>query len=439
MTGWFGSPGSAVGRVPVTVVGCDGGPLSPAAEQALAAADLVVGGRRHLDAVALSATARTVVMGPVDVAANEIAKAHHDGERVVVLASGDPGYFGIVRRLSGRQGGHVELRVLPAVSSVAAAFGRLGLPWDDAVVVSAHGRPLAPAVNAWRRYSVELRRVAVLTDTGSGPVALLDALGEDFTGCEVLERLGEPDEGRATVLTQEPTAEVLEASQAAGREVVGPAGARSRQWREPLLLVSPGRVVGSAPWLAGQRVAFGDEPSGWALPDSAFVHRDGMLTKRDVRAAVLARLAPAVGTLVWDVGAGSGSVAVECSRLGSAVIAVERDPEALQRISDNAAALYGPVKVVPGSAPEALVGLPWPDAVFVGGGGPDVVAAVAAIRPERVVVALATVERVAPTVAALDGYLVDTVLLQVHHLQPLGEGHRLVPANPVFVVSGALP
>ncbi len=438
MTGWFGSPGSAASREPVTVVGCDGSPLSPAAEQALAAADLVVGGRRHLDAVALSATARTVVMGHVDMAANEIAKAHHDGERVVVLASGDPGYFGIVRRLSGRQGGYVELRVLPAVSSVAAAFGRLGLPWDDAVVVSAHGRPLAPVVNAWRRYAAQSRPVAVLTDTDSGPVALLDALGEDFDGCEVLERLGEPDERRTTVLTQEPTAEVLEAYHAAGHEVVGPAGVRERQWQEPLLLVYPGRVIGNAPWLAGQRVALGDEPSGWALPDSAFVHRDGMFTKRDVRAAVLARLAPAVGTMVWDVGAGSGSVGVECSRLGSAVIAVERDSEALQHISDNAAALHGPVKLVNGSAPEALAGLPWPDAVFVGGGGPDVVAAVAGVRPRRVVVALATVERVAPTVAALDGYIVDTVLLQVQHLEPLGGGHRLVPANPVFVVSGAL-
>lgn len=439
MTGWLGSPKPAASLPPVTVVGYDGSPLSPAARQALAAAELVVGGRRHLAALALPATARTVVMGPVDAAAEEISKAHHDGERVVVLASGDPGFFGIVRRLSGRQGGYVGLRVLPAVSSVAAAFGRLGLPWDDAVVVSAHGRPLAPAVNAWRRYSAELRRVAVLTDTGSGPVALLDALGEDFTGCEVLERLGEPDERCTTVLTQEPTAEVLQANQAAGREVVGPAGARARQWQEPLLLVYPGRVVGGAPWLAGQRVACGDEPSGWALPDSAFVHRDGMFTKRDVRAAVLARLAPAVGTLVWDVGAGSGSVGVECSRLGSAVIAVERNPEALQHISDNAAALHGPVRVVHGSAPGALAGLPWPDAVFVGGGGPDVVAAVVAIRPERVVIALATVERVAPTVAALDGYAVDTVLLQVQHLQPLGDGHRLVPANPVFVVAGALP
>jgi precorrin-6Y C5,15-methyltransferase (decarboxylating) len=97
------------------------------------------------------------------------------------------------------------------------------------------------------------------------------------------------------------------------------------------------------------------------------------------------------------------------------------------------------VRVVHGAAPEALTGLPWPDAVFVGGGGPDVVAAVAALRPTRVVVALATLERVAPTVAALQGYEVDTALLQVSHLQALGEGHRLAPANPVFVVSGALP
>lgn len=422
MTGWFGSPDAPV-PPPVTVIGYDGTPLSPQAREALDAADLVLGGQRHLDAAGV--TCRTVVLGPLEPALQELDRAREAGERVVVLASGDPGFFGIVRRLAQ---GHRSLTVLPAVSSVAQAFGRLGVPWDDAVVVSAHGRPLGPALNAWRRYQHGPQRVALLTDARSSPAALIEALGEEFDGCEVLERLGEPEETRLTVVAGEPAVDEP--------HVLGLSAARARDWSAPHVVVSRGRVTprGDVPWRQGPAPA-----PGWALPDEAFAHRAGMLTKREVRAVVLARLAPAVGTLVWDVGSGSGSVAVECSRLGAAAVAVERDPQALQHIHDNAATHQAPVQVVHGAAPEALTGLPWPDAVFVGGGGPDVVAAVAAVRPTRVVVALATLERVAPTVAALQGYDVDTALLQVSHLQALGEGHRLAPANPVFVVSGALP
>jgi precorrin-6Y C5,15-methyltransferase (decarboxylating) len=160
-----------------------------------------------------------------------------------------------------------------------------------------------------------------------------------------------------------------------------------------------------------------------------------MITKREVRAVVLPRLAPRVGTLVWDIGAGSGSVAVECARLGAAAIAVEREPD---RTFLRQNALDWNVRVVEGSAPAALLGLPHPDAVFIGGGGPDVVRAVARVQPARIVVTLVTLERVTPTIDALAGYDVDTVLVQVSHLHPLGDGHRLVPANPVFVVSAVL-
>ena len=161
-----------------------------------------------------------------------------------------------------------------------------------------------------------------------------------------------------------------------------------------------------------------------------------MVTKAEVRALVLARLAPRLGDLVWDIGAGSGSVAVECARLGAAVVAVERDE--VGHLMTNVEAFGVDVQVVHGAAPAALDDLPDPDAAFVGGGGLDVVRAVAARRPSRLVVALATVERVATVVAALDGYRTEAVLLESSRLQPLGDGHRLVPTNPVFVISGVL-
>ena len=149
----------------ITVVGMDGSPLGPLAEAALAAATLVVGGRRHLAALpvpagpAAVAGVRTVVLGELAPALEVLAA--HDGD-AVVLASGDPGFFGIVRAL--RERGLAAV-VLPAVSSVALAFARAGLPWDDAAVVSAHGRDLRPAVNVCRASATA--RTSALVSTAS--------------------------------------------------------------------------------------------------------------------------------------------------------------------------------------------------------------------------------------------------------------------------------
>jgi len=178
-------------------------------------------------------------------------------------------------------------------------------------------------------------------------------------------------------------------------------------------------------------------PTGWALSEEEFDSRDAVITKAEVRALALARLAPAPGLLVWDVGAGSGSVAVECARFGAAVIAVERDAVRCERIRANAARHGADVRVVPGAAPEALGGLPAPDAVFVGGGGTPAIEAAAARRPARIVVALATVERAGPAHAALTaaGYAADGALVQAARLAPLpGDVHRLAATNPVFLL-----
>jgi len=412
---------------PVTVIGYDGSALSSDALEALAGADLVVGGRRHLDAVGVPSSTRAVVLGALAPAVADLRAAYGRGERVVVVASGDPGFFGIVRALTQGSSESLPVVVLPAVSSIATAFARLGIPWDDALVVSAHGRPLTPALNVLRRFGFGPRPVAVLTDDASSPARIVEALGEDCPDLHVFQHLGTADERHWRVQWEVAPGQA---------DAVSHADAVLHPWEAPNLVVTDSSTLRAhGPWLAGA----GSSTQGWALEDEAFAHRDGMLTKRDVRAVVLARLAPAVGTLVWDIGAGSGSVAVECARLGAAAIAVESDQRALAHIEDNASSQQVWVKVVHGEAPDALKDLPHPDAVFVGGGGPDVVAAVAAVRPPRVVAALATLERVGPTVAALDGYLVDTVLLQVQHLTPLGDGHRLAPANPVFVVSGVLP
>jgi precorrin-6Y C5,15-methyltransferase (decarboxylating) len=164
-----------------------------------------------------------------------------------------------------------------------------------------------------------------------------------------------------------------------------------------------------------------------------------MITKPEVRALALAHLGPRLGDLVWDLGAGSGSVAVECARFGAAVIAVERDPEDAARVRANAEAHGVDVGVVTGEAPGVLADLPDPDAVFVGGGGPSVVATAARRALRSIVVTLAAVDRVPEVRRALaaEGLATGGVLLQASRLAPLpGDTTRLAATNPVFVLWG---
>jgi precorrin-6B C5,15-methyltransferase / cobalt-precorrin-6B C5,C15-methyltransferase len=379
-------------------------PLAAGATERIAAAKLVVGAARHLSTV--DSVAEQVVLGDVPAAVERLVA--HDGP-AVVLASGDPGFFGIVRAL--RAAG-LDVEVLPAPSSVAVAFARLGVPWDDALVVSAHGRSLRPVVHACRAH----RKVAVLTGPGTGPAELGAALRDLPRRLVVAERLGAADE-RVTETT--------------------PAAAAAAQWRDPnVVLVLGADPVAAAPgWVAGNPPG----PAGWALPEAAFAHRDSMITKAEVRALALARLGPRLGDLVWDIGAGSGSVAVECARFGAAVLAVERDPVACQAIRDNARGHGVELAVVEAAAPRCLAELPDPDAVFVGGGGLDVLRACAARRPARLVVALTAVERVGAALAAMRaaGYDTEGVQLQANRVALLPDGtHRLAATNPVHLVSG---
>ncbi|MEW1778677.1 precorrin-6y C5,15-methyltransferase (decarboxylating) subunit CbiE [Streptomyces sp. NPDC086777] len=397
----------------ITVVGTGtGAPLPP---DVLTGARLVVGGRRHLAAAPVPEDAERVVLGPLAPALDVVERHRDKGHRVVVLASGDPGFFGIVRALAERFGA-AALDVRPGVSSVATAFARLGLPWDDAVVVSAHGRELRTAVHACRAHP----KVAVLTGPGAGPAELGAAVPADRL-LVVASALGDPERERV--------------------ERVTPAEAAARNWGTAVSVViclDEARALSPVRTVAGGRA----EPAGWALGEDEFAHRDSMITKFEVRALALARLGPRLGDLVWDVGAGSGSVAVECARLGAAVVAVEKAADGVERIAANARAHGVYVDVVCDMAPDALAGLPDPDAVFVGGGGaelPAIVAACAARARRTVVVAMAALDRVPAARAALAGagFSCDGVLLQSSRLAPLpGDVTRLAATNPVFLLWG---
>ena len=384
----------------VTVIGCDGRPPGPDAAAALAAARTVIGAPRHLKDAPVPDHAERVELRHLDQALDLISR--HEGP-TAVLASGDPGFFGIVRALRARG---ITPRVIPAVSSVALAFARIGLDWDDALVLSTHGRDERQALAA----ALAHPKAAILTAPGTARdlSRQLQAAGKTVY---VAECLGTPQERVAEASAREPA--------------------------DPnVLIVLDEQAPGERRWLAGHQGA----PDGWALPEDAFAHRDSMITKAEIRALVLARLAPAPGRTVWDVGAGSGSVAVECARFGAHVIAIESDPAQCERIRDNADRHQVRPRIVHGRAPEALRTLPPADAVFVGGGDRAVLqAAVQHASPQRVVVTLAAVTRVGETAALLAGlgYQSGGVQLQASRLTPLpGDQFRLAAENPVFVLWG---
>ena len=381
----------------LTVVGLDGATLPPGAAQALAGAQVVVGAPHQLAAVPVPTVAR--VLGPTQL--DELPST----SSAVVLASGDPGFFGIVRMLRARG---LRPVVLPARSTVARAFALLGRSWDDVAVVSAHGRSLRRALNICRAHPA----VAVLTGPGAGAAEITEGVAGWRRSVLVAEDLGGPDERVRRV---------------DGGPVSDP---------HLVLCLADENAVPARGWIAGGEPV--PPATGWALAEAEFSHRDGLITKSEVRALALARLAPGPGRLVWDVGAGCGSVGVECARLGAAVIAVERDPGQCARLVANAKAHGVDVRMVEGQAPAVLDGLPEPDAVFVGGGGAEVVRAAAQASP-RVVVALAALDRVAPCRAALRnaGHHVDGAQLAASRFAELPDGAvRLAATNPVLLLWG---
>ena len=405
----MGEPGPDAPVITVVGIGADGwAGLAEPARAALREAEVLLGGPRQLDLLAGAAgehAARehaepeyAAVPGERRAWPSPLVPAlpgildELAGRRVAVLASGDPMFFGIGATLA-RIAGPERLRVLPHPSSVALACARLGWPSDHVPVVSIVGRP----IDALRRTLAPGARVVVLSAGAGSPAEIAELLiGAGWGGSvmTVLERLGAPDE----------------------RIVTGTAAG----WRGPSDALN---VVGIE-----CRPDPGLRPPGETpgLPDAAYDH-DGQLTKREVRAVTLAHLAPRPGELLWDVGAGSGSIGIEWMRAHPTcrAVAVESRPERADRVAANAAALGVPgLRVVTGPAPGVLAGLPDPDVIFVGGGlTRDGVldACLAALRPGgRLVANAVTVQTEARLAAAHAEHGGELVRLQVARAEPLG-------------------
>lgn len=338
------------------------------------------------------------------------------GPDTVVLASGDPMLFGIGATLARHLGPDASdrIEVFPHPSSVHLAFAALAEPWHDAVVLSAHGRPLQPVLAA----AMPAQRFAVLLDpehTASATARALLEAGMEDADAAVCEHLG---------------------------------GEGQRVTRDTLTCIANGAFADLAVLVVLRTAEAVAHYRRSAIPVEEFEHRDGMITKPEVRALAIASLRLAPTDTLWDVGAGSGSVAIEAALalpLGR-VFAVERDAAQVEFIRANRVRLRTPqVEVVHAEAPAALTALPDPDAVFVGGGGESLIeivrAACARLRPGgRIAVTLVTLEHLAPLLAcAPAAWRTAVAQLAIAHGVPLAAGTRLDPANPVFLVTAEAP
>ncbi|MCB2185260.1 MAG: precorrin-6y C5,15-methyltransferase (decarboxylating) subunit CbiE [Deltaproteobacteria bacterium] len=398
----------------VRVVGLGLGPqdLTPRAREAVAAAQVLAGGRRLLAMFPDHPGRRLTLAGGVDPWLEQVAQAAETSE-VVVLASGDPGFHGIAQRLAQRLGPD-HLEILPGISSVQAAFARLKLPWQDAALVSLHGQEgqgLWPALAA-------RDVVAVLTDPARDPAHLGRLLAERgqaaYWRLWVCEDLGAPTERVRSFSPDTAAAEKF----------------------SPLNLVVLERLA------RPRRLTL-------AAPEEAYVHQAGLITKAEVRAVALGLLALAPGQTLWDLGAGSGAVGLEAGLLtaGGRVLAVEKDPARREQIAANRQALgAGHLEIVAAELPAGLAELPAPDRVFVGGGG-DQLPAILEVVGRRlapggvVVVSLVKLESLEAARRALAqaDMAAEVVQLNISRAAPLTGGMYLKALNPVWLVRGTKP
>lgn len=376
--------------------------LTPGARRFVDQAEVLVGGTRHLALIGPHEAERIAWRSPLTATIDDIRARR--SRRVVVLASGDPLWFGAGATLL-RHFAPEEIVILPQVGAFSLAAARLSWPLAEISPLTLHGRP----VERLALHFVPGARMIALSEDRHTPAAAAKLLVDRGWGPSriiVLEHLGGPQERRF-----EGIAETW--SHAPGADL-----------NTLAIECRPGRKAQILSRAAG-------------LPDHAFIH-DGQLTKREVRAATLAALAPFPGQTLWDIGAGCGSIAIEWLRLApeSRVIAVERDAARRDFIARNAAALGVPqLEIVAGEAPAVLAGLPPPDAIFVGGGlsVPGVLESCRTALPShgRLVANAITVESEAQLLALHAKHGGQLTRIAISRAEPVGPFQGWRPLMPV--------
>ncbi len=428
----------------LTILGIGYKPLDERGRAALASSEFILGSRRLVEVFGRypeheAFHEKIKRLDSVDETMDFIHKSFHGGtERIVLLGSGDPLFFGIGARAV-RELGPQTVEILPDLTSLQWAFSLVKEPWDDALFISFHG---GPNPNKRRRLKYELKdlpellqrteTIGILTDVENDPTAiarfLVSEVGDQpslrlFVG----ERMGYGDE-RITVGTPRKIA--------------------SMSFVHPnVVIVKKGNKEEptSAPQTVDPRLSPPDALPRFGLRENEIDHSRGLITKDEIRAVSIHALRLPQEGVFWDIGAGSGAMSVEAARICPRleVFSIEKDDEQLGHVERNKGVLSARnITVVRGEAPSALSALPSPDRVFIGGSGGDVAEILSTVAARMtggvVVVNAATLETFNDALAVLDrtGFSVAATQVSVARLRPLGNKHHLAAQNPIFVVVG---
>ncbi len=398
-------------KVVVIGMGLSSGDLTAVHLDMIRSADILMGGRRHLADFESLEVRKEVITGKID---DTIAfiRRHMESKRIVVLASGDPLFFGIGDRLI-REFGPDRVTIHPNVTSAAAAFARINLPWSEARIVSLHGRDRKWALLDALKAGVP---VAVLTDHHYTPGWLagwLQDRGIFDVKMAVFEQLGMPDEAFGW----------YDLDKAIGKQFAQP----------NVVILEPDRPPAS-PWIG--------------MDDDLFDREKGLITKSDVRAVTLSRLALKPGQTLWDLGAGSGSVGIEAATLlgPGRIVAVEQKASRVAQIKANARRLgVFNLDGVQARLPDGLERLPRPDRIFIGGGGKDlpaiILAAAGYLPPDGIMVAnTVLLDNLTAATGAMETAGLDTTVtqIQISNSKSMPWSRRFVPQSPVWIITGKM-
>ncbi len=396
-------------KIVVLGLPADGTSLPTEHERLIAEADLLVGGTRHLERFREFKGETCAIKRDIESVLDAIGKARDAGKTVLVLATGDPLWFGIGTTLI-RRFGREAVTVHPAVASPQVALARLGLSMDHAIVLSRH-KETETDLGLLRYFAVGV----VLTAGKDGPSQIAEDLMKTIPVCSdwpgaVCQCLGTPDE-------------------AINRGIL--ADFIGQSYLSPNLLV----VQNPSP------LDFTTPTADFGRPDAAFAHQNGLITHPEIRAVVLSKLELGRARVLWDVGAGSGAVGIEatCLNHGLSVHAVEKNSERVKQIAANQES-FGAQNLTlhAGNMIEILPSLPRPDRIFIGGGGKDLPAFLPslfeALLPGGIVVAATiTLEsfQVFSRFIQDRSLPAEVIQLQVTRMTPLADYHKMTPDNPI--------
>lgn len=386
--------------------------LTPRHQEIIRRADILIAGKRHLACFRDHSGIQKEINRDIPELMDFIVQ-HFKTCQVVVLASGDPLLYGIGSRIIETLGSdHVE--IFPNVSSVSAAFARIKEPWHDAKVISLHGKK---AENSLLKAVAESPLVAVLTDPVQNPAWIGELLRlhqrQDVHIC-VLEQLGTP---------------VEKISWHSPKEIVG------KTFSEPNIVVLKRNFVHAA-----------SSCLHLGMPDDAYEHENGLITKAEIRAVSLAKLKLLPHHVLWDLGAGSGSIGIEASLLApmGKIVAIEKHPERIRNIEQNRFHhSVGNMEIRQATLPDGLDGLPAPDRIFIGGGGRNletiIRSAAGFLRPDGIIVLNAVlIDNLTAALSVLKelGFTTETVQIQVSRCKEMPWSRRFEAQNPVWIITG---